>query len=52
MRVPGGGPPLPKDELEATRHSAVGDVIYGVAAVDGTFVVRTGTEPCYLRKTK
>lgn len=41
---PGGGPPLPKEELEATRYSAVGDVVYGVAAVDGTFVVRTGTE--------
>jgi outer membrane protein assembly factor BamB len=41
---PGGGPPLPKEELEATRYSAVGDVVYGVAAVDGMFVVRTGTE--------
>lgn len=41
---PGGGPPLPKEELEATRYSAVGDVVYGVAAVNGTFVVRTGTE--------
>ena len=41
---PGGGPPLPKAELEAARYSAVGDVVYGVAAVDGTFLVRTGTE--------
>ncbi|MGL4551575.1 MAG: PQQ-binding-like beta-propeller repeat protein, partial [Gemmataceae bacterium] len=41
---PGGGPPLPKEELEATRYSAVGDVVYGVAAVDGAFFVRTGTE--------
>jgi hypothetical protein len=39
-----GGPPLPKEEREAMRYSAVGDVVYGVAAVDGTFVVRTGTE--------
>ncbi len=43
-RGPGGGPPLPKEELEATRYSAVGDVVYGAAAVDGAFVVRTGTE--------
>jgi outer membrane protein assembly factor BamB len=41
---PGGGPPLRDEELEATRYSAVGDVVYGVAAVDGTFFVRTGTE--------
>jgi outer membrane protein assembly factor BamB len=41
---PGGGPPLPKEELEASRYSAVGDVVYGVAAVDGMFIVRTGTE--------
>jgi outer membrane protein assembly factor BamB len=41
---PGGGPPLPKEELEATPDSAVGDVVYGVAVVDGTFFVRTGTE--------
>jgi outer membrane protein assembly factor BamB len=43
-RGPGGGPPLPKEELEATRYSAVGDVVYGAAAVDGVFVLRTGTE--------
>jgi outer membrane protein assembly factor BamB len=41
---PGGGPPLPKEELEANRYSAVGDVVYGGAAVDGTFVLRTGIE--------
>ena len=39
-----GGPPLPKEELEAARYSAVGDVVYGAAAVDGAFVVRTGNE--------
>jgi outer membrane protein assembly factor BamB len=49
---PGGGPPLPKDELEATRYSAVGDVVYGVAAVDGTFVVRTGTELICVREPR
>jgi len=48
---PGGGPPLPKEELEATRYSAVGDVVYGVAVVDGTFVVRTGTELICVRHT-
>lgn len=49
---PGGGPPLPKEELEATRYSAVGDVVYGVAAVDGTFIVRTGTELICVRFPK
>jgi outer membrane protein assembly factor BamB len=49
---PGGGPPLPKEELEATRYSAVGDVVYGVAAVDGKFVVRTGTELICVREPK
>ncbi|MGL6074187.1 MAG: PQQ-binding-like beta-propeller repeat protein [Fimbriiglobus sp.] len=43
-RGPGGGPPLPKEELEATRYSAVGDVVYGVAAVDRAIYLRTGTE--------
>jgi outer membrane protein assembly factor BamB len=41
---PGGGPPVPKEEREAARYSAVGDVVYGVAAVDGAFLLRTGTE--------
>ncbi|MBM3994145.1 MAG: hypothetical protein FJ303_08325 [Planctomycetes bacterium] len=49
---PGGGPPLPKEELEAIRYSAVGDVVYGVAVVDGTFVVRTGTELICVQKPK
>jgi outer membrane protein assembly factor BamB len=49
-RGPGGGPPLPAAELEATRYSAVGDVVYGVAAVDGSFFVRTGTELICVRK--
>jgi outer membrane protein assembly factor BamB len=49
---PGGGPSLPKEELEATRYSAVGDVVYGVAAADGIFLVRTGTALYCLRLTK
>jgi len=49
---PGGGPPLPKEELEATRYSAVGDVVYGVAVSDGTFYIRTGTELICIRESK
>lgn len=41
---PGGGAPLPKEEVDAIRFSAVGDVVYGVAAVEGYFILRTGTE--------
>jgi outer membrane protein assembly factor BamB len=41
---PGGGPPVPKGEREGMMYAAVGDVVYGVAAVDRAFVVRTGTE--------
>lgn len=48
---PGGGPPLPKEEREAARYSAVGDAVYGVAAVDGAFLVRTGTELICVRET-
>jgi hypothetical protein len=49
---PGGGPPLPKEELEATRYSAVGDVVYGVAAANGAFFLRTGTELICVREPK
>ncbi|HEY1189357.1 MAG TPA: PQQ-binding-like beta-propeller repeat protein [Gemmata sp.] len=49
---PGGGPPVPKAELEATRYSAVGDVVYGAAAVDGAIFVRTGTELICVRQPK
>ncbi|MGL4424092.1 MAG: PQQ-binding-like beta-propeller repeat protein, partial [Gemmataceae bacterium] len=49
---PGGGPPLPKEELEATRYSAVGDVVYGIAAGDETFYVRTGNELMAIRTAK
>ena len=41
---PGGGPPLPPAELEPTRASAVGDVVYGAAAVSGCILIRTGTD--------
>jgi outer membrane protein assembly factor BamB len=41
---PGGGAPLPAAELEATRVSAVGDVVYGAAAARGCFLIRTGTD--------
>ncbi len=41
---PGGGQAMSKDELDAARNSAVGDVVYGVAAIEGAFFVRTGTE--------
>ncbi|MCS6864149.1 MAG: PQQ-binding-like beta-propeller repeat protein [Gemmataceae bacterium] len=46
---PGGGPPRPKEEAEAVRYAAVGDVVYGVAAVDGAFFIRTGTELICIR---
>jgi outer membrane protein assembly factor BamB len=49
---PGGGPPLPKEEAEAVRYAAVGDVVYGVAAVDGAFFVRTGTELFCIRSRR
>jgi outer membrane protein assembly factor BamB len=48
---PGGGPPVPKEELEAMRYSAVGDVVYGVAATTGTLYIRTGTELICVRAT-
>ena len=44
-----GGPPAPKG-AEAMAYAAVGDVVYGVAAVDGTLFVRTGTELICIRK--
>lgn len=49
---PGGGPPVPKEEREAARYSAVGDVVYGAAAVDGALFVRTGTELVCVRRAK
>jgi len=48
---PGSGPPVPKEELEAMRYAAVGDVVYGVAVVDGTILLRTGTELICVRAT-
>ncbi len=47
---PAGGPPLPKAELDATRYSAVGDVVYAAAAADGAFFLRTGTELTCVRR--
>lgn len=38
------GPPETIKEMETLLDEAVGDVVYGVAAVDGAFVVRTGTQ--------
>lgn len=49
---PGGGPPVPKEELEALRYSAVGDVVYGVAVADKSFVIRTGTELFRVRESE
>lgn len=49
---PGGGPPVPKEEMEAVRNSAVGDVVYGIAAVEGKFFIRTGTELYCIRDPK
>lgn len=51
-RGPGGGAPIPKGELDAIRMSAVGPVVYGVAAVEGMFLVRTGTELFAIRATR
>ncbi|MCS7270525.1 MAG: PQQ-binding-like beta-propeller repeat protein [Gemmataceae bacterium] len=41
---PPGGPVVPPEEMQAVRYATVGDVVYGVAAVDGGFLIRTGTE--------
>ncbi len=35
---------IPKEELEAIRFSAVGDVVYGAAVVNASLFVRTGNE--------
>jgi outer membrane protein assembly factor BamB len=48
-------PPLPdqgKKEMEAMLADAVGDVVYGAAAVDGSFFIRTSTELFCIRKGK
>jgi hypothetical protein len=47
---PAGGGPLPKDQLDAARYSAVGDVVYAAAAADGAFFLRTGTELVCVRR--
>jgi outer membrane protein assembly factor BamB len=46
-------PPLPKqgkEQMEQMLKDAVGDVVYGVAAVDRTFFIRTGTELWCVRR--
>ena len=40
----GGPPPAAREGRGEGAADAVGDVVYGVAAVDGAFFVRTGTE--------
>lgn len=40
----GKGPKLPKAARESMMYSAVGDVVYGVAAAEGAWLIRTGTE--------
>ena len=48
-------PPLPakgKEEMEAMLADAVGDVVYGAAAVDGAIFLRTGTELYCVRERK
>lgn len=47
---PGGGPAIPKAELDAMRTSAVGDVVYGVAVAGRGFLIRTGTELICVRQ--
>lgn len=49
---PAGGPVLPKEEMESIRYSGVGDIVYGAAAVDGAFFIRTGTELFCVKKAK
>ncbi len=50
---PQGPPPPPATLTSAQRESmiaeAIGDVVYGVAAVDGAFFIRTGTELICIR---
>lgn len=50
-RTGGGSAGMSPDELAATRSSAVGHVVYGVAAVPGHIVIRTGTELFCIRST-
>jgi outer membrane protein assembly factor BamB len=40
----GQKPPVTKEQMEEMLNEAVGDVVYGVAAVDRTFYIRTGNE--------
>jgi len=47
----GGGAAIPPKELDAIRYSAVGDVVYGVAADQNTWYIRTGTELIAIRNS-
>jgi outer membrane protein assembly factor BamB len=47
---PPGGPVVPPEEMQAIRYATVGDVVYAAAAVDGTFILRTGTELIVIRQ--
>jgi outer membrane protein assembly factor BamB len=43
-KAPPGGPVVPPQEMQAVRYATVGDIVYAAAAVDGAFLLRTGTE--------
>jgi outer membrane protein assembly factor BamB len=45
-------PPITKEQMEEMFYEAVGDVVYGVAAVDGTLYLRTGTGLYCIREAK
>jgi hypothetical protein len=38
--------------MEAMLKDAMGDVVYGVAVVDATFIIRTGNELFCIRASK
>ena len=46
-----GGESGPSEaERQAARYSSVGDVVYGIAAIEGMILIRTGTELHAIRK--
>ncbi len=49
---PGGRGGMSPQELEAARYSAVGDVVYGVAAGGGRFFLRSGDSLFCIQGTK
>jgi outer membrane protein assembly factor BamB len=42
-------PAMPPDRARSMGNEAVGDVVYGIAAVDGQWLIRTGTELICIR---